>query len=348
MTKTAYLLTVLLCATASSAESINERSDVVEFVDELVEEYQFDKNVLNSVLDEAEVRQDIIDLISKPAERTMTWDRYRKIFITQKRIQEGIEFANKNRDTLERAQKEFEVPWNIIVSIIGVETSYGQIKGSYPVVDALVTLGFEYPRRASFFRDELKQFFILACEERIQPFDSRDACSISDDVNRDSPVENIRQLVGSYAGAMGIGQFISSSYRRFAIDFDGDRFRDIWNNEIDAIGSVANYFHVHDWQNIEPVLLEVTIDETDAKLVSMANQSLDLTRTVSDWQDLGVKVATDNLDQKAALFRFETETETIYKLGFHDFYVITRYNRSRLYAAVVLELAKLIEEGAKN
>ena len=321
---------------------------MVEFVDELVEEYQFDKNVLNSVLDEAEVRQDIIDLISKPAERTMTWDRYRKIFITQKRIQEGIEFANKNRDTLERAQKEFEVPWNIIVSIIGVETSYGQIKGSYPVVDALVTLGFEYPRRASFFRDELKQFFILACEERIQPFDSRDACSISDDVNRDSPVENIRQLVGSYAGAMGIGQFISSSYRRFAIDFDGDRFRDIWNNEIDAIGSVANYFHVHDWQNIEPVLLEVTIDETDAKLVSMANQSLDLTRTVSDWQDLGVKVATDNLDQKAALFRFETETETIYKLGFHDFYVITRYNRSRLYAAVVLELAKLIEEGAKN
>ena len=339
---------VLLYATVSSAESFNTRSDVIEFIDELVEEYQFDKNVLSSVLDEAEVRQDIIDLISKPAERTMTWDGYRKIFITQKRVREGIEFAKKNRDTLDRAQKEFDVPWHIIVSIIGVETSYGRIKGSFPVVDALVTLGFEYPRRASFFRDELKQFFILACEERIQPFDSQEACSLSNDVDRESPVENIRHLVGSYAGAMGIGQFISSSYRRFAIDFDGDRFRDIWNNEVDAIGSVANYFHVHDWQNIEPVLLEVTIDETNAKLVSMANQSLELTRTVSEWQALGVEVAIDNLDQKAALFRFETETDNIYKLGFHDFYVITRYNRSRLYAAVVLELAKLIEAGAKN
>lgn len=339
---------VLLYATVSSAESINTRSDVNEFVDELVEEYQFDKNVLTSVLDEAEVRQDIIDLISKPAERTMTWDGYRKIFITQKRVREGIEFAKKNRETLERAQREFDVPWNIIVSIIGVETSYGRIKGSFPVVDALVTLGFEYPRRASFFRDELKQFFILACEERIQPFDSQEACSLSNDVDRESPVENIRDLVGSYAGAMGIGQFISSSYRRFAIDFDGDRFRDIWNNETDAIGSVANYFHVHDWQNIEPVLLEVSIDETDAKLVSMANQSLELTRTVSEWQELGVKVAMDNVDRKAALFRFETETDNLYKLGFHDFYVITRYNRSRLYAAVVLELASLIEAGAKN
>ena len=348
MTKTAPLLIVFFCATASSAESINTRSDVVEFVDELVEEYQFDKDVLNAVLDQTKVRQDIIDLISKPAERTMTWDGYRKIFITEKRIREGIEFAEKNRETLNRAQKEFDVPWSIIVSIIGVETSYGRIKGSFPVVDALVTLGFEYPRRASFFRDELKQFFILACEERIHPFDSREACSLSNDDNRQSPVEDIRHLVGSYAGAMGIGQFISSSYRRFAIDFDGDRFRDIWNNEIDAIGSVANYFHVHDWKNIEPVLLEVTIDETDAKLVSMANQSLELTRTVSEWQELGVKATTDNLDRKAALFRFETETGNVYKLGFHDFYVITRYNRSRLYAAVVLELAKLIEAGAKN
>ena len=334
---------ILLWATASSAESINTRSDVVEFVDELVREYQFDKDVLKSVLDQAEVRQDIIDLISKPAERTLTWNGYRKIFITQKRIREGVEFAQKNRDTLNRAQREFGVPWNIIVSIIGVETSYGRIKGSFPVVDALLTLGFEYPRRASFFRGELKQFFILACEERIAPFDSQDACSLSNDDERQSPVENIRDLVGSYAGAMGIGQFISSSYRRFAIDFDGDRFRDIWNNEIDAIGSVANYFHVHDWQNVEPVLLEVTLDETDAKLVSLANQSLELTRTVSEWQELGVKVSTDNLDQKAALFRFESESGNIYKLGFHDFYVITRYNRSRLYAAVVLELANLIE-----
>lgn len=339
---------VLLCATAIGAGSINTRSDVVQFVDEMVTEYQFNKDVLNSVLDQAEVRQDIIDLISKPAERTMTWDGYQEIFITQKRIREGVAFAEKNRDTLDRAQREFGVPWSIIVSIIGVETSYGKIKGSFPVVDALVTLGFEYPRRASFFRGELKHFFILACEERIEPFDSSEACSLSNEVARQSPVANIRHLVGSYAGAMGIGQFISSSYRQYAIDFDGDHFRDIWNNEVDAIGSVANYFKVHNWKNIEPVLLEVTVDETDAKLVSMANQNLELTRTVSEWRDLGVIVETDDAAKKAALFRFETEAGNVYKLGFHDFYVITRYNRSRLYAAVILELARLIETEAKS
>lgn len=339
-------LYVLLFAVFTSAESLHTRSDVVAFVDDLVKEYQFDANVINAVLDRAEVRQDIIDLITKPAERTMTWKEYRKIFITSKRVHEGIEFAQQNRDTLERAQREFDVPWHVIVSVIGVETSYGRIKGSFPVIDALVTLGFEYPPRASFFRDELKHFFILACEEHIRPFATSDACSLSSEDKNRSPVTNIRALEGSYAGAMGIGQFISSSYRRYAIDFDGDRFRDIWNNEADAIGSVANYFKVHNWRNIEPSLLEVSIDETDPKLVSMANQSLELSRTVSEWRELGVEVDIVDASQKAALFRFETENGTVYKLGFHDFYVITRYNRSRLYAAVVLELAHLIKSGS--
>ncbi|MCY4656740.1 MAG: lytic murein transglycosylase [Gammaproteobacteria bacterium] len=339
------LLSVLLCFSLTSIYAVEMTPDVEELIDELVDEYQFNRVVLEEVLGQAQIKQEIIDLMTRPAERTMTWARYREIFITEKRIREGIEFAIKHRDDLDRATETFSVPHEVIVAIIGVETSYGNIKGSHVVVDALATLGFAYPRRAAFFKDELKQFLILACEEGITPFAGDSACTLSKSSSVPSPVDHIRDLEGSYAGAMGIGQFISSSYRNFAIDFDGDEFRDIWNNETDAIGSVANYFNVHGWKNLTPALLEVHVDPTNTKLVSMANQTLELQHTVPEWREFGVQITGDYPGMKSALHRFETDDGDLYKLGFHDFYVITRYNRSRLYAAVVLELAEHIREG---
>ena len=340
------LLVVVCGCSISSAALLEKSADVAAFIDELVEEYGFKAEVLENVFKDIEVREDILELISRPAEGTMTWDRYRKIFITEKRIREGIEFAQQHRQVLTRAEAEFKVPAHLIVAIIGVETSYGKIKGSYPVLEALATLGFQYPRRASFFRGQLKEFFVLVCEEGISPFDETDACNLSKSMSAQVPVDDFRELLGSYAGAMGIGQFIPSSYRDFAIDYDGDQYRDIWNNPTDAIGSVANYFKVHGWQNVEPVLLEVALKQNNtAELMSLANQTLELQKSVREWQRLGLEVAVDDLDLKAALFRFETAERDIHKLGFHDFYVITRYNHSRLYAAAVWELAELIKQG---
>ena len=342
------VISSILVIYATSSLALDSSPEVEAFVDDLVAEHHFNPDVVRQVLADAEIKQDVIDLMTRPAERTMNWERYRKIFITEKRVREGVEFAAKHTATLARAEQEFGVPGNVIVAIIGVETSYGRIKGSHTVVDALATLGFAYPPRASFFRSQLKHFLVLTCEEGIAPFDSVDACALSPQEPRQTPVSSLRELEGSYAGAMGIGQFIPSSYRDFAIDFDGDQFRDIWNNEVDAIGSVANYFKIHKWKNQLPVLLDVEVDETNAKVASLANQSLDLKRTVSEWQDLGVRVSIDDPSLKAALFRFETSDGDFYRLAFHDFYVITRYNRSRLYAAVVWELAQLIREGTST
>ena len=327
------------------AQSVELSLDQIDFVNELSREHQFDPKVVTHVLRRAEFRQEVIDLMDRPAEKALNWTEYRTIFITPKRIKEGIEFARKHQELLDRAHEALGVPGHIITSILGVETSYGKIKGSFPVVDALTTLGFEYPRRAEFFRGQLKEFFLLACEESIRPFEDDQACNLSNKNPHAQPAGDIRGLLGSYAGAMGIGQFIPSSYRDFAIDFDGDEFRDIWNNEADAIGSVANYFKRHGWRNQHPALVDVNVDDRDLQLTSLANQTLELTKTVAEWKQIGVEINVEDDSQKAALFRFDTQDGAIYKLAFHDFYVITRYNRSRMYAAVVLELAESIHEG---
>jgi membrane-bound lytic murein transglycosylase B len=222
-----------LWANTSLASDYIGRDDVKLFVDEMVAEHQFSAVDLQLWLSQAEKKQNILDAISRPAEKTLTWARYRKIFLTDSRIKKGVEFWKENQATLERAEKEFGVPAEVIVAIIGVETRYGQNKGSFRVVDALSTLGFDYPPRAKFFRKELKQFFLLAREQKQDPL----------------------TLKGSYAGAMGYGQFIPSSYRAYAIDYTEDGFADIWNNPTDAIGSVANYFKRHGWKKDAPVTL---------------------------------------------------------------------------------------------
>ena len=318
-----------------AAADYGDRDDVRAYAAETAAAHDFDEEALIALFAEARRKQSILDAISRPAERVKPWHEYRDIFLTRDRIAQGVAFWRENEEVLNRAAVAFEVDPRIIVAIIGVETRYGRNAGSYRVLDALATLSFDYPPRSKFFRKELTEFLLLAREEDKNPTD----------------------LTGSYAGAMGYGQFIPSSFRAYAVDFDGDGIRDIWNNPSDAIGSVGNYFHQHGWRSGGLVALPV---QASAGLPEgVANASLKLKYTVAELRAMGVRIPSvseevsenvaENLteDTPAALFRMETEDGPQYWLGLRNFYVITRYNRSRLYALAVLQLADAIAEARR-
>lgn len=293
------------------------------FIEMLKTEHNIPRERTKNLLRNAQKQQDIIDAISRPWE-ARPWHEYYKIFLTEKRLQDGIAFWQAHEETLQRASAAYGVPEEIIVAIMGVETSYGTIMGRHRVLDALYTLGFHYPPRQRFFRDELRQFIQLSEEENI-------------------PATEIK---GSYAGAMGYGQFISSSYRYYAVDFDNDGVRDLMGNVVDAIGSVANYFAKHRWQQSQPIAVPawVSSDTPVAELTSGRGQAL--THTVADLHKAGVIFITALPgDTRARLFAFEeAEGEFSYWVGLPNFYAITRYNHSPLYAMAVLQLAKQLRE----
>lgn len=317
------LAVIALIVMADAQADYTEREDVQSYAAELANEHNFDPQELLKTLRLAERQQSILDAIARPAERTKKWFEYRPIFVRESSVEQGLAFWAEHREALERAEATYGVPAQYIVSIIGVETRWGRILGRYRVLDALATLAFDYPPRSEFFRKELTQFLLLAREE------DRDPTS----------------LKGSYAGAMGFGQFIPSSYRNYAVDFDGDGQRDIWANPVDAIGSVANYFKRHGWQGTAPVVELVSMPgdkEAHAKLDALANESLKPTRTVGELRALGLFVADVPNAADASLFRMEQPDGAEYWLGLNDFYVITRYNRSRLYALAVYQLGQLL------
>lgn len=320
-------LTVLMIFSAvAHAESYLSRAEVDAYIEELIQQHNFSRPELEEVLAAAERRQDIIDLMRRPAERRLNWHEYSKIFLDEQRIAGGVEFWQQNQATLERAQKEYGVAPEVIVAIIGVETRYGRVTGRHRVVDALMTLAFDYPPRASFFRKELTQFLLLAREEGKNPI----------------------SLTGSYAGAMGFGQFIPSSYRSYAVDFDQDGVRDIWQNRNDAIGSVANYFSRHGWRGAEQVTLPVQLKAETEQLLSIANQSLKPTHSIAEMAEMGVIVDGLDPDARVLLLRLLGGEKPEYWLGFDDFYVITRYNHSRLYAMAVYQLGQEIIKRRKQ
>jgi membrane-bound lytic murein transglycosylase B len=309
---------LLLCGSALA--DFGTRADVQSYVDELVAEHGFERAALLRVFGAAERQQGIIDAISRPAERVLEWHEYRQIFLTESRIAQGVEFWHANRDDLARAEAEYGVPARMIVAIIGVETMFGRNKGRWRVMDALATLAFDYPPRGAFFRRELTQFLLLAREEGKDPL----------------------ALVGSYAGAMGYGQFIPSSYRAYAVDFDGDGRRDIWDNRADAIGSVANYFRVHGWDPNGQVVARVGIAGAEPPITGR----LELTQTIGELRRAGV--ALDGWSalpdgEAAVLMRKMGGEGAEYWLGLNNFYVITRYNRSSMYALAVFQLSQEIE-----
>ncbi len=274
-------------------------------------------------LDQARYQQSIINAITKPAEGK-PWKDYRPIFLTETRIRQGREFYAEHRDELDRVSAQTGVPAEIIVSIIGVETSYGRIKGTYRVLDALYTLGFFYPRREEFFRGELINLFALAKEENL----------------------DLATLKGSYAGAMGWGQFMPSSYRDFARDGDGDGKRDLLGSPKDAFASIANYFIGHGWQTGQPAFVPAVADAGAAAFVPedfVARYSLaDLAARGYRPRDAGAP----NLP--ATLLTLEGVNGPEYWIGYQNFYVITRYNRSPLYAMAVFQLSQEIAAGASS
>jgi membrane-bound lytic murein transglycosylase B len=318
MLVSAFLLMVFVSARAD----YTDREDVSAYIDELVRDMGFTRDELLGVFADAQRQQSIIDAMSRPAEKTLKWHEYRAIFLKDTTINQGVEFWEQHREALERAHSAYGVPPEYVLAIIGVETRFGRIMGRHRVVDALATLAFDYPPRAKFFRGQLTELLLLAREEGLDPLG----------------------LKGSYAGAMGYGQFIPSSFRSYAVDFDGDGTRNIWSSETDAIGSVANYFHRHGWRGGKPVVLQVQVPGGAAAQVDpLTNESLKLNRTVGELRALGVQIPQIDPSEPAALFRMELADGAEYWLGLNDFYVITRYNHSRLYALAVHQLSQAIK-----
>ena len=308
---------IALLPAAVSADNYSEHPKAAAFIDLMVKKHGFQAAEVQAVLNSAERKQSILDAISRPAEKTKTWAQYRKIFLGTSRTEQGRIFLKDYAEPLAKAEQQFGVPKEIITAIIGVETRYGRHKGSYRVIDALATLGFDYPPRSQFFSKELENYLLLVKE---QQFD-------------------VLQVKGSYAGAMGYGQFIPSSYRHYAIDYDGDGIVDIVNNPVDAIGSVANYFKMHKWQPQQPVTVAATISDTVDR--SVANQKLKPRLTVAELEDRGYLAASPiDSDQVATAMLLQGDNGEEAWLGLHNFYVITRYNHSELYAMSVYQLSE--------
>jgi len=314
-----------LLVTGSMPATVNanyaQRADVKQFINEMVNKHGFDRTYLEAKFAAAKRLDNVLESIAKPAEKVLTWKQYRPIFVTSKRSKKGKKFIAEYKDILQRAEKEYGVPVEIIAAIIGVESYYGKHTGKYTIFDSLTTLGFDYPPRSPFFKSELKEFLLLSKEEDI----------------------SIDKMTGSYAGAMGMPQFISSSYRHYAVDFDGDGKRDLWNSVADVIGSVANYFSQHGWQTGASVVHPVTVKD---KSIVREKNSLKPYTTLKQLQSQGVALkkspanhGVDNAEE-VTLLELKGKEGDEYWLGLKNFYVITRYNHSVLYAMAVYQLSE--------
>jgi membrane-bound lytic murein transglycosylase B len=309
---------LLLTMLPAHGKNLRDLPAAQRFIDEMVVSHQFDADWLSRLIGEARYQERIIEAISHPAE-AKPWHQYRKIFITPSRIRGGAEFWDKHTADLVRAEEKFSVPAEIIVAILGVETAYGHNTGSYRVLDALATLAFDYPKRSQFFRSELEQFLLLSREEQVDPL----------------------ALYGSYAGAMGWPQFVSSSYRSYAIDFDGDGKRDLWENPADAIGSVANYLKLHGWQPGQPIAARARLSGTGPR--RSPNGGLKPEHSLAALRAAGLE-AEQPLPEElpATVVELDSGSGSEYWLGLPNFYVITRYNHSALYAMAVYQLSQEI------
>ena len=314
---------VALCVlSAANALAIDlDQPEVIAFIDSMVDQHDFDREELRDTLGAAEVKQSILDAIARPAEKTKSWAEYREIFITRERIEAGAEFWAENEDALRQVSESTGVPMEMLVGIIGVETYFGRITGSFRVLDALSTLAFSYPPRSKFFRRELEEYLLLVREEGMDPADA----------------------TGSYAGAMGRPQFMPSSYRAYAVDATGDGRRDIWNDWTDVAGSIANYFLEHGWRSGEEVAAQASLGGNWQGSVPQPKNTLKPSETVASLSRKGVLFVTDLPgDSKGELLTYEGADGIEHWVGFHNFFVITRYNRNVMYALAVHQLGQEI------
>ena len=302
----------------SHAVPLNPEIEV--FISGMAEKHHFNPSELRRIFSQVKPQPEVLRAISAPA-TALPWSEYRVLFINPTRIADGVKFWDENAESLSRARQQYGVSEEIIVATIGVETRYGRNTGTHRVLDALTTLAFDYTKRASFFRRELEQFLLLTREEGIDPL----------------------TIKGSYAGAMGIPQFIPSVYRRYAVDFDGDGKLNLWESPADAIGSIANYLKVYGWKPDEPVAVGAQVSGDDFRELLL--QDIKPHVQVAELQKIGVipvqEIPGENL---VSLFALGEGDEARYWLALNNFYVITRYNRSNYYAMSVYELGRAIRE----
>lgn len=294
------------------------------FIEEVASRRGLARADLRALFAQAKYTQEVLDAFARPAE-SKPWYTYRRIFLTPSRIKGGVAFWRENTVTLSRAESEFGVPAHVIAAIIGVETNYGRHKGRLRVLDSLTTLAFKYPRRAKFFRRELEALLLLKTEENLP----------------------VRSVKGSYAGAVGFPQFIPTSYRSYSVDFDGDGRKDLLGSLPDAIGSVGNYLKRHRWRANAPVARRVTgVTQGDPRL---AHRSLKPRHSVRSLVGSGIRPVEGTLPNgKVSLLAFEVRSGSEYWIGYSNFYAITRYNPSKLYAMAIYQLALAIRQAHAN
>lgn len=290
-----------------------------EFIVRMAASHGFERDSLEALFAEIEINDRVLTAISRPAERVLAWHEYQDIFLTEERIASGVEFWAENVGRIEAVSEIYGVPAQMIVAILGIETWFGTRMGSYRVLESLSTLAFAYPPRSRFFSNELEAFLLLARDEQLDPLG----------------------VLGSYAGAMGAGQFIPTSFRAYAVDGDSDGRRDLWANWEDVLGSVANYFKVHGWRADELVVSRAT-RAPDAAAIAPAN-SMDLNETVASLKERGYEFSTALPESTpVTVLGLEGRDGTEYWVGYHNFRVITRYNRSVMYALVAQQLGEAI------
>jgi len=337
-----FLISFLLLFSNSMLADYSEHPEAQDVIETLVREHNFDKSYVIKILQTAKKQERILESMSSPAEFTWTWDRYNKLFLEEKRISNGKKFIKENSSLFMQVEREFGVPREIITSILGVETRYGKILGSYRVLDSLATLGFDFPRRSKFFKSELIQFFILTRENNL----------------------DINSVQGSYAGAMGYGQFISSSYRAYAIDYDGDGYADLFNSVPDAVASIANYLQKHGWKRDGAIVTKVEFNKVNQTYQHQTNlkkfiplqftEGLEeeyiikkgdslLSIAVSHNLELQQLMTLNNIKNKNLIKSGQTillsKPKDLYFIGDDNFIAITKYNRSHFYAKAVYDLS---------
>ena len=315
---------ICICIGAGARPAIaidTRRADVKSFIDEISEKDSIDKRQLRKLLRAAQSQPAIIEAMNRPAEKAKLWFEYRPIFLTERRIREGAEFWIAHRRELDEASVRSGVAPEYLAAIVGVETYYGRLTGSYRVLDALATLAFDYPTRAGFFRDELEQFILLTRDIGLDPL----------------------TVKGSYAGAMGAPQFMPSNYRRYAVDANADGHIDLWNSWLDVCASVGNYLKEHGWNSGQPVLSEALVAAD--KTAGFDGRKLALTDTVDSLKTKGVNFDSPLPPDAPAILIAADEPDGVHwRVGYNNFYVITRYNHSALYAMAVYELAAAVKQ----
>tara|TARA_B100001769_G_scaffold263534_1_gene246903 strand:+ start:1364 stop:2338 length:975 start_codon:yes stop_codon:yes gene_type:complete len=314
------ILLIAFLTSQSIYSDYSVKDETIEFIDYMVQKHGYEKSNLESIFQRAEYQEKVVRIMNRQPEGTMTWERYREIMVNESRISAGKEFIRSHKQDLKRAEKIYGVPAEIIASILGIETRYGRIKGNIRVIDSLSTLAFDYPRRSKFFKIQLEEFLLLSKEENFNP----------------------EEIEGSIAGAMGYGQFMPDSYRDYAVDFDNDGVRDILNNPVDAIGSVANFLNKKGkWKPNAPVAIRAkAINE-----IKEIKSSFKPYMTSMELEKIGL-VASEGIPGNLKFVPISLDLEDGYEywLGFDNYHSISRYNRSKLYVMAVFEFSNSLSK----